>query len=252
MTSVTEILAQSPAVDTKVLHTKESAPNYGFRPSRRPVPEYHNKYSTPEGARSQRQQSSRINFGADTNRAGARSENVGSHVYHDKTQQASFSMTTTPMMFSETYRPGRRAYGDRASNPIINDGIPAEVPNAARRRLESGPSPELQRMNEKMWKLPADRDAIHSPRRPVRSEADVAVKAVGKRVHGTAKRAPQIQMCFGTAPTDQQVRVETATPESSQTAFFKQMCSETQQAVQERRLWGQIFRARGQDSLRLS
>jgi hypothetical protein len=108
-------------------------------------------------------------------------------------------------------------------------------------------------MNEKMWKLPAERDAIHSPRRPVRQEADVPTKAAGKRVFGTAKREAQIQECFAASPApapDPQVPAQKATPESS--AHFKQMCSETQQAVQERRLWGQIFRARGQDSLRLS
>jgi hypothetical protein len=243
---------QSPVGDTKVLHTKEPPPFYGFRPSRRQVPEYHHKYSKKEAALSQRAQSSRIDFGADAKRAGSRSENVGSHVYHDKTQQASFSMKTTPMMFSETYRPGRRGYADKASNPIVNEGA-AEVPSTLRRRIESGPSPELQRMNEKMWKLPAERDTIHSPRRSVRQEAEVPTKVVGKRVHGTAKRASQIQDCLGSPPPsapDSQVRVEKATPETS--AHFKQMCSETQQAVQERRLWGQIFRARGQDSLRLS
>merc|ERR1719395_111649 len=99
------------------------------------------------------------------------------------------------MMFSNDYRPGRRingydtTRGDLSMNVITGDGVPVPV-DKHRRRIEGGPSPELQKMNDQFFHLPAERELLVSPRRPaVREEKEPPkTKPMGKKVHGTARR----------------------------------------------------------------
>jgi hypothetical protein len=202
-----------------------------------------------------------VDFGADHGRAGHRSGQVNTHVYHHITEPAHFTVKATPMMFSNDYRPGRRingydtTRGDLSMNVITGDGVPVPV-DKHRRRIEGGPSPELQKMNDQFFHLPAERELLVSPRRPaVREEKEPPkTKPMGKKVHGTARRETQIQTFLMDERRPKAVGpVRDAKPAAATTpvAHFEEMCAETRQAVQERRLWGQIFKARGQDSMKL-
>lgn len=243
----------------KVLRPRERPPAHEFRPARRPVPEYYERTQaagvTSRGLGVMRAKTGGVNFGSDSARAGHRSGTVGTHVYHHITEPAHFTMKATPMMFGNDYRPGRKVDGygctksNYAHNVITGEGLSVPV-DKHRRRIEGAPSTQLQKMNDQQFHLPAERE-VSSPRRAAKEEKEPQpARQMGKKVHGTARREAKIQEFL----VDERRPPAPAGPVSapaSSPAHFADTCAATRTAVQERRLWGQIFKARGQDSMKL-
>ena len=63
--------------------------------------------------------------------------------------------------------------GDGLQNPVTGEGVaPVAHERRGKRGLPEAPSLELQKMNDQMHNLPAERQPQHSPQRRVRATAE--------------------------------------------------------------------------------